>query len=220
VSWQWRLTTFGPRSRSSNPAIQMSCTRRHPRTTRTDTEGHGGCEGRIVVLGAELFAMSAAVAYAQTAMREPHERVAETQELAEAFCNQAQHRAERLFQELWSNAARPTTNWHWTSSAAGTPGWRRGSSTVRRRRPDGPVGRDRPGGVQLPARDDGRPGSSVRQRPHQQLFCGGSEIRERLTVIGGIGGHASGLGKQVPRTSVRDQREQTEGETWLSQSHR
>jgi hypothetical protein len=77
VSWQSRLTTFGPRSRSSNPAIkmimgaQMSCTRRHPRTTRTDTEGHGGCEGRIVDLGAELFAMSAAVVYAQTAMREP-----------------------------------------------------------------------------------------------------------------------------------------------------
>src|ERR1700690_3055635 len=129
VSWQWRLTTFGPRSRSSNPAIQMSCRRRHPRTTRTDTEGHGGCEGRTVVLGAELFAMSAAVACAQTAMREPPERVAETQELTEAFCNQARHRAERQFHELWSNAARATTNWHWTSSAAGTPGWRRGSST-------------------------------------------------------------------------------------------
>jgi hypothetical protein len=43
----------------------------HPRTTRTDTEGHGGCEGRIVDLGAELFAMTAAVVYAQTAIREP-----------------------------------------------------------------------------------------------------------------------------------------------------
>jgi hypothetical protein len=47
--------------------------------------------------------MSSAVVYTQTAMREHPERAAETQELAEVFCNQAQHRAERLFHELWSN---------------------------------------------------------------------------------------------------------------------
>ena len=82
----------------------MAYTRRHPRTTRTDTDDHGAFQGRIVDTGAELFAMSAAMVYAQTAMREHPERAAETQELAEAFCNQAQHRGKRLFHELWSNA--------------------------------------------------------------------------------------------------------------------
>jgi hypothetical protein len=68
------------------------------------TEGHGAFLGRIVDIGAELFAMSAAVVYAQTAMADHPERAAETQELAAAFCNQAQHRTERLFHELWNNA--------------------------------------------------------------------------------------------------------------------
>ena len=67
------------------------------------TEDHGAFLGRIVDIGAELFAISAAVVYAQTAMREHPERAAETRELAEAFCNQAQHRAERLFHDLWDN---------------------------------------------------------------------------------------------------------------------
>jgi hypothetical protein len=71
---------------------------------QADTEAHGAFLGRIVDIGAELFAMSAAVVYTQTAAREHPERGAETRELAEAFCNQAQHRAERLFQALWSNA--------------------------------------------------------------------------------------------------------------------
>jgi alkylation response protein AidB-like acyl-CoA dehydrogenase len=71
------------------------------------TEDHGAFLGRIVDIGAELFAMAAAVVYAQTAIQEHPERAAETQELAEAFCNQAQHRAERLFHELWSNADGP-----------------------------------------------------------------------------------------------------------------
>jgi alkylation response protein AidB-like acyl-CoA dehydrogenase len=68
------------------------------------TEDHGAFLGRIVDIGAELFAISATVVYTQTAMREHPERAAETTALAEAFCNQAQHRTERLFHELWSNA--------------------------------------------------------------------------------------------------------------------
>ena len=42
--------------------------------------------------------------YTQTQMRDHPDRAAETQELAEAFCNQAQHRAQRLFHDLWTNA--------------------------------------------------------------------------------------------------------------------
>ena len=68
------------------------------------TEDHGAFLGRIVDIGAELFAISATVVYTQTALRDHPERAAETQELAEAFCNQAQHRTERLFHELWDNA--------------------------------------------------------------------------------------------------------------------
>ena len=68
------------------------------------TEGHGAFLGRIVDIGAELFAISATVVYTQTALREHPERAAETQELAAAFCDQAQHRTERLFHELWDNA--------------------------------------------------------------------------------------------------------------------
>ena len=71
------------------------------------TEDHGAFLGRIVDIGAELFAISATVVYTQTALREHPERAAETQELAEAFCNQAQHRTERLFHELWDNVDVP-----------------------------------------------------------------------------------------------------------------
>ena len=67
-------------------------------------EDHGAFLGRIVDIGAELFAISATVVYTQTAAREHPERAAETQQLAKAFCNQARHRTERLFHELWSNA--------------------------------------------------------------------------------------------------------------------
>jgi alkylation response protein AidB-like acyl-CoA dehydrogenase len=59
--------------------------------------------GRIVDIGAELFAMSATVAYADTIGREHPERREQAQELAELFCAQAKLRADRLFHELWTN---------------------------------------------------------------------------------------------------------------------
>ena len=59
--------------------------------------------GRIVDIGAELFAMSAAAAYADVLGREQPERRAEALELAELFCGQAKRRAEVLFEELWHN---------------------------------------------------------------------------------------------------------------------
>jgi hypothetical protein len=54
---------------------------------------------RIVDIGAELFAMTAACVRAR-AEREAHP---EGVELADLFCRQARHRAERLFAELWDN---------------------------------------------------------------------------------------------------------------------
>ncbi len=68
------------------------------------TEAHGAFLGRIVDIGAELFAISATVVYAQTQMRDHPERADQIHEVAEAFCNQAQHRAEELFHRLWDNA--------------------------------------------------------------------------------------------------------------------
>ena len=59
--------------------------------------------GRLVDIGAELFAMAAAMAYADTLGREHPDRRTEAQELAELFCRQAKRRAETLFAELWDN---------------------------------------------------------------------------------------------------------------------
>jgi hypothetical protein len=59
--------------------------------------------GRIVDIGAELFAISSAVVYADTIRTERPERGAEALELADLFCSQARRRADRLFEELWAN---------------------------------------------------------------------------------------------------------------------
>ncbi|MEU7036723.1 acyl-CoA dehydrogenase family protein [Streptomyces sp. NPDC046237] len=59
--------------------------------------------GRIVDIGAELFAMSAACVRADLLRSSggPHGR--EAQALADAFCRQARLRVEELFGRLWSN---------------------------------------------------------------------------------------------------------------------
>ena len=59
--------------------------------------------GRIVDIGAELFAISSAVVYADTLQREHPERAAEARELADLFCLQARRRVDALFHQLWFN---------------------------------------------------------------------------------------------------------------------
>jgi alkylation response protein AidB-like acyl-CoA dehydrogenase len=59
--------------------------------------------GRIVDIGAELFAISAAVVYADTIARETPERADAARELADLFCIQARRRSDELFHALWSN---------------------------------------------------------------------------------------------------------------------
>ncbi|CRZ16731.1 acyl-CoA dehydrogenase family protein [Mycolicibacterium neworleansense] len=54
--------------------------------------------GRIVDIGAELFAMTAACIRAQS------EGADSAVELADAFCHQSRVRADRLFHELWDNS--------------------------------------------------------------------------------------------------------------------
>jgi hypothetical protein len=59
--------------------------------------------GRIVDIGAELFAMSSAVVYANTIKSEHPERGDSAFELADLFCTQAQRRIGGLFHDLWAN---------------------------------------------------------------------------------------------------------------------
>ncbi len=59
--------------------------------------------GRIVDIGAELFAIAATVCHAGTIGAEHPERAAEAAELAELFCQQSQRRVETLFAALWAN---------------------------------------------------------------------------------------------------------------------
>src|SRR3954470_13119568 len=59
--------------------------------------------GRIVDIGAELFAISAAVVYADTIAAEQPERAEAARELAALFCAQAKRRSDALFHALWAN---------------------------------------------------------------------------------------------------------------------
>ncbi len=59
--------------------------------------------GRIVDIGAELYAISAAAVYAQTLREEHPERGDEAVELADLFIRQARRRVETLFGELFDN---------------------------------------------------------------------------------------------------------------------
>ena len=66
-------------------------------------EHKGALLGRIVDIGAELFAIAAACTYAVTlAAENPAERDA-IYELADLFCRQARRRAKTLLHQLWAN---------------------------------------------------------------------------------------------------------------------
>jgi hypothetical protein len=62
-----------------------------------------GFLGRIVDIGAELFAMSTVCVRAQQDATGGTERGATAYELADLFCAQARLRAEELFGQLWAN---------------------------------------------------------------------------------------------------------------------
>jgi alkylation response protein AidB-like acyl-CoA dehydrogenase len=66
-------------------------------------EQKGALLGRIVDIGAELFAIAAACTYASTLAQDDPANQDSIYELADLFCKQAHRRAERLFTELWSN---------------------------------------------------------------------------------------------------------------------
>jgi alkylation response protein AidB-like acyl-CoA dehydrogenase len=59
--------------------------------------------GRIVDIGAELFAISSSVVYAQTIAQEQPERRESAFELADLFCKHARRRADDLFASVFAN---------------------------------------------------------------------------------------------------------------------
>jgi hypothetical protein len=62
-----------------------------------------GFLGRIVDIGAELFAITAACVHAKTLAAEDPSREDAAFELADLFCGQARRRVDRLFHDLWAN---------------------------------------------------------------------------------------------------------------------
>jgi alkylation response protein AidB-like acyl-CoA dehydrogenase len=59
--------------------------------------------GRIVDIGAELFAMAAACAWSEHLRSVGADGAESARDLAEAFCEQSRHRVEALFAALWDN---------------------------------------------------------------------------------------------------------------------
>ena len=59
--------------------------------------------GRIVDIGAELYAIAAAAVYAKTLQTEDPANATQYVELADLFCAQARRRVDRLFHDLWFN---------------------------------------------------------------------------------------------------------------------
>src|SRR4029453_15380303 len=60
--------------------------------------------GRIVDIGAELFAMAAACTRAEMLRRPEPAQAKGAVELADTFCRQSRLRVETLFERLWSNS--------------------------------------------------------------------------------------------------------------------
>ncbi|WP_457964198.1 acyl-CoA dehydrogenase family protein [Arthrobacter sp. D1-29] len=59
--------------------------------------------GRVVDIGAELYAMAACCSRAEMLLRTAPERGATAYELAEAYCEQARVRVDEYFDQLWRN---------------------------------------------------------------------------------------------------------------------
>jgi alkylation response protein AidB-like acyl-CoA dehydrogenase len=66
-------------------------------------ERKGALLGRIVDIGAELFAIAAACTHAVTLAGQDPARREKVFELADLFCRQARRRADALFAQLWAN---------------------------------------------------------------------------------------------------------------------
>jgi hypothetical protein len=59
--------------------------------------------GRVVDIGAELYAITASCVHARTMANEDAARGETAYELADLFCNQSRRRVDKLFHDLWMN---------------------------------------------------------------------------------------------------------------------
>ncbi|MEO7587291.1 MAG: acyl-CoA dehydrogenase family protein [Arachnia sp.] len=75
-------------------------------TWQAGLENHQAFLGRIVDLGAELFAMAACISRVELMRTQDPANAASAELLALAFCAQSEHRCEALFRDLWANSDR------------------------------------------------------------------------------------------------------------------
>ena len=87
--------------------------------------------GRIVDIGAELFAIASAAVYAKTIKTERPELGEEAYALADLFCKQARGRASGCSTSCGPTTTTPTTRPRRTCSTAASHGSRRASRTRR-----------------------------------------------------------------------------------------
>ena len=73
-------------------------------TWQAGMESHQAFLGRVVDLGAELFAMAACISRVELMRTRDPENAASAELLALAFCEQSEHRCETLFRDLWANS--------------------------------------------------------------------------------------------------------------------
>lgn len=67
-------------------------------------EQHQAFLGRVVDVGAELFAMAACISRVELMRTRDPANAASAELLALAFCEQSEHRCETLFRDLWANS--------------------------------------------------------------------------------------------------------------------
>lgn len=67
-------------------------------------ENHQAFLGRVVDIGAELFAMAACISRVELMRTQDPKNAASAELLALAFCEQSEHRCETLFKDLWANS--------------------------------------------------------------------------------------------------------------------
>lgn len=73
-------------------------------TWQAGMENHQAFLGRVVDLGAELFAMAACISRVALLRTQDPANAASAEFLALAFCEQSEHRCETLFRDLWANS--------------------------------------------------------------------------------------------------------------------
>ena len=150
-----RVRRRWPRTCASSSATRASSpARRSTRWAagRPSSRRSRRSSGRIVDIGAELYAIASAATYANTIKSERPDLAEQAYALADLFCKQARARVDRLFDELWSNND--------DANYAARPGRARGPLQVGRGGHRGPVGR---------RADDRRPARRGRRPRAQHL---------------------------------------------------